>query len=167
MHAFFTLFLKTMTLTEKLLTGSLVVALLIAIVPASDAFQRFGNENLNRPSIEEMQEIQESITRTVENIENGVQITITSDDEDVVTHLQEERNPRGPRNEDVVHTVENIENGIILTITSDDEALVEHIQEMAELRENGSPHRGMKGGNHGGRRGQGGMNNGDCPYAIQ
>ena len=48
-----------MTTKEKLLTGSLVLALLVAIVPASDAFSRFSGMRENqedRPSFEEMQE---------------------------------------------------------------------------------------------------------------
>ena len=179
-----------MTTKEKLLTGSLVLALLVAIVPASDAFSRFSGmrENQedrpsfeemqerfqNQPSFEEMQKIRDSITRTVENIENGVEITITSPDAEAVAHLQENKATKEYRNEDVVHTVENLENGVKMTITSDDAEEVAKIQERAEeggKRGKGGRHGGCSGHRGGGEKGEfsgGGCSGegveGECPF---
>ncbi|NJP03902.1 hypothetical protein HC823_01365 [Candidatus Gracilibacteria bacterium] len=102
----------------------------------------------------EREAFQESITRSVENIDNGVIQTLTSEDPEVVTKLQsrEDREPQGPHAEDISRVVENISNGIKITLTSDDAEIVERIQNRAE-----NPNMG-KGG-HGkqklGRRGNG------------
>ena len=77
-----------------------------------------------------MRELSDSIERSVENIDNGVIITMTSDDADAVEMLQS-REAKGPQNDDVTRTQENIDNGVRITITSDDEDTVAKIQEHA------------------------------------
>lgn len=124
--------------------------------------------------IGEREQRQESIQRSVENIDNGVIMTVTSDDEDVVTHLQSKERPE-PRHEGVLRTVENIENGVRITVTSNDPETVERIQNRHENEGWGHGRRGqgihkghgrgMQGEQWGGRSGQGqgmgrGMNRG-------
>jgi len=96
----------------------------------------------------EQKKFQENVTRTTENIDNGVVMTLTSDDADVVTHLQE-RKEREPRdNENVQKTIENLSNGVRITITSDDAEIVTRLQTKKEF--------GMKrGGGKNSKKGKG------------
>ncbi len=68
-----------------------------------------------------------NVERKVTKIENGIEITVTSTDPEVVTKLQS-RTGRPARNEAITRTRTNIENGVKITITSDDPELVEKIQ---------------------------------------
>lgn len=95
----------------------------------------------------EHEAMKESVTKSVEKISNGVVVTITSTDSDVVEKIKS-REQREPRNEDITKTVEKISNGVILTITSDDSELVEKIQS----REDRDGKR--KGGKRGGKKGR-------------
>jgi ATP-dependent 26S proteasome regulatory subunit len=95
---------------------------------------------------EKMKLLRESVTRTVENIENGVVMTLTSDNEEMVDHLQSHDRPE-PLREGVTKTKENLTNGIRVILTSDDEELVERIQSRHQ-QENG------KGKNKWGRKGR-------------
>lgn len=84
------------------------------------------------------------VERTIENISNGIVMTMTSEDAEVVEKLQN-REDKKPNRDEVTRTVVKISNGIKVTITSDDEEIVEKIQNR-EKRE----------GKHSGRgRGQG------------
>lgn len=73
------------------------------------------------------------VNRSVENIDNGVVITLTTDDAEVLEKLQTvpaEMPDRFPGDEDdITRSIEKIENGIVLTITSEDPETVEKIQE--------------------------------------
>ena len=75
----------------------------------------------------------DSITRSIENIENGIIITLTSEEAKAIEHLQNKTLPE-PRNESVNKEVEKLENGIKVTITSENETLVEKIQNKSEKR---------------------------------
>jgi len=90
------------------------------------------------------------ITKTVTNLENGVQIDVTSDDADIVSKIQS-REQRTPRRDDVTLTQENISNGVRITITTTDPEKVERLQKRAE---NGHNKQGKGKGNFG-RRGRG------------
>jgi hypothetical protein len=91
------------------------------------------------------QNFQDKVSFSVENIENGVIRTITSEDADVVSKLQS-REMKTPKNENVTRTVENISNGVKITITSEDADEVTHIQSQGENPRMGG--RGQ-GGKHG------------------
>jgi len=103
---------------------------------------------------EDRKAFQDSITREVNNIDNGVEMTLTSTDPEVVTKLQS-REEKKPRNTEVTRVKENITNGVKITITSDDEELVEKIQSKKE----GMSARGQKG--RGGRNMKGQQNGED------
>ncbi|MCF7905732.1 hypothetical protein K9L63_00885 [Candidatus Gracilibacteria bacterium] len=77
----------------------------------------------------EQVKFKESVTRTTENTANGVVMTITSTDANVVARLQagKERMPRD--NDKVQKTVENLSNGVRITMTSDDTEIVTRLQE--------------------------------------
>lgn len=90
------------------------------------------------------------IERTITNLSNGVEITMTSTDADVVTKMQE-REVREPKNDEVSVSKTNIANGVITTITTTNADMVERIQARAE---GGKGARGGKGG-RGGQRGEG------------
>lgn len=79
----------------------------------------------------EREAMKESVTKSVEKITNGVKVTITSTNSDVVEKIQS-REQRDPRNENITKTVEKISNGVIMTITSDDAGLVKKIQSHEE-----------------------------------
>ena len=86
-----------------------------------------------------------NVERTVENIENGVVVTLTSDDPDTVERLQDipEHPPQGgPNQDEVEREVEILDNGVRLTFTSDDPEMVERLQEHA-LHGNPRPMGGM------------------------
>lgn len=100
---------------------------------------------------EEMKGLRESIDRSVENIENGVIVTLTSDNADAVEHLQSKDQPE-PRHEGVTKVVENLENGIRMTITSTDADEVARIQARHSGEKEG---RGWKKGGKMGKRGFG------------
>ena len=94
---------------------------------------------------------QESITKTVLNLSNGVEVTMTSDDSETVTRLQN-RSTREPREGSEITTVKtNLSNGVKITTTTDNSELVEKIQSRAERKGQG---RGF-GRGHGKRRGEG------------
>ena len=125
------------------------------ISPSSASFGRGENSNSGSGNFAQMRELSDSIERSVENIDNGVIITMTSDDADAVEMLQS-REAKGPQNDDVTRTQENIDNGVRITITSDDEDTVAKIQEHA------AEGKGPEFGEHrgGGRRGN--MGKGMC-----
>lgn len=81
----------------------------------------------------EMESMQEKITRSVENIENGIVQTVTSDDADIVAKIQTQHSNMPQRgNDKISRIVENITNGVKITITSDDADMVEHLQNRSE-----------------------------------
>lgn len=100
----------------------------------------------------------DNVERVIEKLDNGVRITLTSDDPEVVARLQQgPPEGRRPRPETINETREPIDNGVVITITSDDPAEVERIQRMAERGFGGPGGRGPGGpGGPGGPRGPGG-----------
>lgn len=117
----------------------------------------------------ERQAFKDSVTKTVVNLANGVEVTMTSEDADVVAKLQN-REHKEPKNEEVTKITTNLANGIKITITAEDEDLIKRIQARAERKGNGMDHgrHGRRGGdfsqdsdqdsqNGFGRRGRGGF----------
>lgn len=103
----------------------------------------------------EHEAMRESIATVIENIDNGIVKTITSDDPEVVAKIQERVGDRDPKNENVTHVVELLDDGVQITITSDDEEHVEKIQNRSEKMG-----KGKKGRGKGMKRGRGfGRNN--------
>jgi len=92
---------------------------------------------------EEMFDVDQTVvTKTVESLENGVKITLTSDDVTVVEKLQSQAEEFAkfdpPAEINVSRTVENIDNGVVVTITSDDANVVKMLQENeGEMRHHG------------------------------
>ncbi len=91
----------------------------------------------------------QNVMRTVENIDNGTLITMTSDDTEAMEKLQA-KEFRTPQNDAVEKTIENIDNGIRITVTSDDVEEVEHIQTHAAEGKKGG--HGIHGRGHKGNR---------------
>lgn len=140
--------------TLKIGTLGLVLGTTALLIPQADAFfgggrgitedsfqtfrQYFVNndfegfktalENFRETRQSDRESRQESINRTVENIDNGVLVTVTSTNQEVVDHLQSKDRPE-PQREGILRTVQNIESGVQMTITSDDADLVSHIQD--------------------------------------
>ncbi len=106
-----------------------------AIVSQSDTFEAFQEsmKTIREAHKAEMESMKEKITHSVENIDNGVVKIVTSNDAEVVAHLQSRHENRPERGrEEVTHSVENISNGVKITITSDDPEIVERIQSRSE-----------------------------------
>lgn len=101
----------------------------------------------------QMESYRNKTVHAVENIDNGIIKTITSDDPEVVAHIQErsaQNMPKDPDKNSIQKTVENIANGVKITITSDTEEGVEHLQNGLQKNNMG------RGKSHGGRgNGQG------------
>lgn len=77
----------------------------------------------------------ENVTRTVEDIDNGVIITLTTDDADTLEKLQNppaDDQDKGPLADEVTREITLLENGIQITLTSDDETVVEKLQNMED-----------------------------------
>lgn len=77
------------------------------------------------------------VTRSVENIENGVIITLTTEDEESLEHLQNmtEMPTHGPMMdwmEDVDQAINVLDNGVEITLTSEDPEVVEKLQNLPE-----------------------------------
>ncbi len=106
------------------------------------------NQENNAPRVrQEREAFFADINREVTNIDNGVEITLTSDNEEAVEFLQN-RPEREPKNENVTRTIENLDNGIKITITSDDEEEIAKIQEHSKNQQPGmNKGRGKRGGN--------------------
>ncbi|MCF7812443.1 hypothetical protein K9M59_02500 [Candidatus Gracilibacteria bacterium] len=80
---------------------------------------------------EQMKTMRETISRTVENIDNGIIMTITSDNAEAVEHILSRHDgdqDKMPAREDVQKTIEQLSNGVRITITSDDPEVIERIQ---------------------------------------
>ncbi len=107
---------------------------------------------------------QESITKTVTNLSNGVSVTVTSDDSEVVEKLQNKPEREAREGSEITTVKINLTNGVKITTTTDNSELVEKIQSRAERKENGRGHgkgHGKRGGQRGGRGGRGGFRGGD------
>lgn len=72
--------------------------------------------------------LEKNVQRTVENITNGVNISLTSSDAATVTKLQARKAPTR-KNDTVSVTQSNLSNGIQISITATDPAKVSKIQE--------------------------------------
>ena len=78
----------------------------------------------------------ENLTRSVEDIENGVIITLTTDDADTLEHLQNiptDDPDKGPFADQVTREIALLDNGVQITLTSDDARVVERLQNMDEM----------------------------------
>jgi acylphosphatase len=125
---------------KKFMKKNSIVSLLILGAFVGGTFSALA---IQKAAAEETPEKSE-IERTVENIENGVVVTLTSDDPDTVERLQDipEHPPQGGMgHENVEREVEILDNGVKFTLTSDDSEIVEKLQEHAL---HGNP-RSMKG----------------------
>lgn len=130
--------------TLKYASLSLVLAATFAFMAIPAALADSSTEDGERPSREEIRErmenFKENTERTVEEIDNGVVMTITSDDPEIVEKILErhekhearraEREAERPEDApEIEHTVEVLDNGIRVTVTSDDAEVVERLQE--------------------------------------
>lgn len=84
----------------------------------------------------------EDLTHTVELIDNGVIITITTDNEESLALIQEKASeePKGPKMEEVDREIELISNGVQITLTSEDPEVVEKLQNAPKPGAHPGPH---------------------------
>lgn len=92
-----------------------------------------------------------NVQRSVTNIADGIQITMTSTDAATVTKLQSRTAPPAPANSNVTVTQTNITNGVQIAVTSTDAATVSKLQSDAASGHGfgfgfGGPHGEGKGG---------------------
>ncbi len=76
-----------------------------------------------------------NVSRSVEEIENGVVITLTTEDEDTLEKLQNmpEAGPKdAPFADEVTREITLLDNGVQITLTSEDASVVERLQNMPE-----------------------------------
>lgn len=157
---FFNFFSTTMN-KSKIFAGIGLLSLLLAVTFLSvDAFGGrggmrggFGGEGIRNNGEERGGFLNdEKVVRTVSNIDNGVEITMASEDADTATRLQSMPEPKNaPLNEKITSKRENIENGVKITITSADAETVKQIQERsAEAKKGVFGRGGQRGGMMGG-----------------
>jgi len=93
---------------------------------------------------------QKNIEREITYLDDGVEIEITSEDNEAVDKIHERHeNEQAPKNadeHDVNRSVEYTDDGVIVTITSDDPDEVSRIQEFAD--EGPKKHGPKHGGEH-------------------
>ncbi len=93
---------------------------------------------------------EDAVTREVTLTDDGVVITIDSDDADIVAHIQERaaHHAERPQPEDapaIEAAVENTATGVIITITRATEEAIAHIQERATQEHDDRGPRGRRG----------------------
>ena len=117
-------------LTLGLLVGGAVTAVAGQSVDASELEQR---GNGHKPG--GMMFLSEDIERTVETIDNGVVITLTTDDEEALEKLLDmpsDMPEDAPFADDVTREITVLDNGVQITLTSEDADVVERLQNMPE-----------------------------------
>jgi hypothetical protein len=92
-----------------------------------------------------------NVQRSVVNISNGVQVTMTSTDAATVTKLQAFQQPTPPANSNVTVAQTNVSNGVQITMSSTDAATVTKLQSSGGFGRGFGGPRGGKGGRHGAR----------------
>ncbi len=116
------------------------------------------------------EEMKENVSRKVEKIDNGVIITVTTDDVEALETMKarhEKMSDRQRRNrENVSRSIETLENGFRTTLTTDDSEALTRLHNRADNGWQGGMGRqgkydgemnGKRGGGHGKRGGQGKM----------
>lgn len=114
------------------------------------------------------------ITRTVNNIANGAEITMTTTDAATLTHMQtmfDNNQAKVPANSLITVKREKLANWTKVTMTSTDAATVKSIQDRATKAKMWAFGQGgmwkMWGKRGGGKWGMRGENNGNCPMVTQ
>lgn len=115
------------------------------------------------------------ITRTVNNIANGVEITMTTTDANTLAHMQsmfDKNQTKTPKNSLITLKREKLANGTKITMTSTDAETVKSIQDRATTAKMWAFGQGGMWGKMWGKRGGGrgwmrGGNNGNCPMITQ
>ena len=135
--------MSTIALSLILTTGATFV--LTQDLASADDHEELGKHDCDRGGIHSQ------VEREVSIIDNGVVITLTSENQEVVDKLHNPpEHDHEPHNEEVEREVENLENGIEITLTTDDPEILERIQTRAE---NGKWH--PRGRHHKGDRDDG------------
>lgn len=101
---------------------------------------------IERPEMESGNFVKK-VTRTVENIDNGVIITLTTDDATELERLQHmtempEHGPGGGLMAEVDQAFNVLDNGVQITLTSEDPDIVEKLQNLPEEGPFGPGHGG-------------------------
>ncbi len=101
---------------------------------------------IERPEMESGNFVKK-VTRTVENIDNGVIITLTTDDATELERLQQmtempNHKPGGGLMDEVDQAFNVLDNGVQITLTSEDPAIVEKLQNLPEEGPFGPGHGG-------------------------
>lgn len=144
---------KTLAIASGI-TGTLLIAGLAttslgtAFAQTTDQTQSPSTVNIRHRGGPPGENMMKDVQKTVENISNGIKITITSTNADTVLKLQSKKHPPAPPEDksNITVTQTNITNGIEITITSTDAATVTKIQTDAKNNQGFGPaFRGHKG----------------------
>jgi TusA-related sulfurtransferase len=135
---------------KKIFSGTIALAILFSaalLIPGANA-QNTENTKKSyqtekprlsedqRPKLQaKMAELREKIDHQIEPLENGVVITVTTTDPELVAKIQN-RPFKGPKftTSQTEIAKENLENGVRITVTSDDSELVAKMHERLEKR---------------------------------
>lgn len=122
---------------KKTLTKLLALGLLLggtgAVAVSQASADAVSLDNFHPPQMHMGPDFMQKVTRTVEKIDNGVVITLTTDDADTLTKLQDFESAdkhHGPLQDmqNVTRTIVQLDNGVQITLTSDDAATVQKLQ---------------------------------------
>lgn len=122
-------------------TSGLALALIGTGFAMPAAAQSFDAGDSERPTFEQRGErgqaqrrarknLGDDVTKTVSKIDNGIILTLTTEDADLLTKIQARENKK--ERENVTTSKVNIANGVQLTITSDDAETVAKMHERAD-----------------------------------
>lgn len=121
---------------SKLTIASAILTIGILATSTNSAFAEIQPETVsNLSSQSSFAKTVEKINRTVKNIDKGIEITMTSNDSEIVKKLQDNQInlPNLKDNEKISKNKTNIENGIKVTITSDEQQIVKKLQSQPRI----------------------------------
>lgn len=113
-----------------LVVGGTTSAVVVNGVSADDSTGEIGLQKMHP-------QFMENVDRSLEEIDNGVVITLTTDDADTLEKLQQmeenlDESKRPDFMQEVERSVEILDNGVQITLTSEDAEIVEKLQNMPE-----------------------------------
>lgn len=119
----------------KLIAMGLLLGGTGAVAVSQASADAVSQDDYHPPQMHQGPDFMQKVTRTVEKIDDGVVITLTTDDANTLKKLQDfAANPdrhHGPLHElqNVTRTVVQLDNGVQITLTSDDAETVQKLQE--------------------------------------
>lgn len=119
--------MNTKSLSALSLMAASALTLGTLIAPQVNAF------NGDQGDREAMQELHQQITHEITKLDNGIQMTITSENAEALEFIREHEEKHSQKQRDNVNvTTTDLDNGVQVTITSEDSEVIEKLHERAD-----------------------------------